>query len=90
MVLVSMSSKTSPSSVRNSCCFNLADLPEILTARLFLAPGLAECHNAVIVPHIGSATKDTRTEMGLLAARNILARLRGEKLPSCVNPEVLN
>jgi glyoxylate reductase len=55
-----------------------------------LAPGLAECHNAVIVPHIGSATKDTRTEMGLLAARNILARLRGEKLPSCVNPEVLN
>jgi len=55
-----------------------------------LAPGLAECHNAVIVPHIGSATKDTRTEMGLLAARNILARLRSEKMPSCVNPEVLN
>jgi len=55
-----------------------------------LAPGLAECPNAVIVPHIGSATITARNEMGLKAARNIIARLRNEKLPSCVNPEALS
>lgn len=55
-----------------------------------MADGLAECKNAVIVPHIGSATIETRTEMGLLAVNNILARIRGQPLPSCVNPEVLN
>jgi glyoxylate reductase len=54
-----------------------------------MAPGLADCHNAVIVPHIGSATIDTRTAMGTLAASNILARIRGQKLPSCLNPDVL-
>lgn len=54
-----------------------------------MADGLAECKNAVIVPHIGSATIETRTAMGNLAVQNILARLRGETLPSCVNPEVL-
>lgn len=51
--------------------------------------GLAECKNAVIVPHIGSATIETRTQMGMLAVNNILALLRGEPLISCVNPEVL-
>lgn len=54
-----------------------------------MAEGLAECENAVLVPHIGSATIDTRVAMGTLAASNILARLRGQKLPSCLNPEVL-
>lgn len=54
-----------------------------------MEPGLAECKNAVLVPHIGSATIETRTAMGTLAAANILARIRGEKLPSCVNPSVL-
>lgn len=54
-----------------------------------MAPGLASCYNAVIVPHIGSATIDTRTAMGTLAASNILARIRGHKLPSCLNPDVL-
>jgi glyoxylate reductase len=54
-----------------------------------MEPGLAECHNAVIVPHIGSASIETRTAMGMLAVNNILARIRGTPLPSCVNPEVL-
>jgi lactate dehydrogenase-like 2-hydroxyacid dehydrogenase len=53
-----------------------------------MEPGLAECHNAVIVPHIGSASIETRNAMGMLAVNNILARIRGEPLPSCVNPEV--
>lgn len=54
-----------------------------------MEPGLAECHNAVIVPHIGSGSIETRTAMGMLAVNNILARLRGQPMPSCVNPEVL-
>ena len=45
--------------------------------------------NVVISPHIGSASLDTRTEMAVLAARNILARLKGEAMPTCLNPEVL-
>ena len=45
--------------------------------------------NVVITPHIGSATVRTRRGMAVLAARNIVARLRGEAMPSCVNPEVV-
>lgn len=55
-----------------------------------MEPGLAECKNAVIVPHIGSASIETRTAMGMLAVNNILARIRGQPLPSCVNPEVFH
>eukprot|EP01114_Cavostelium_apophysatum_P006929 TRINITY_DN1852_c0_g1_i1.p1 TRINITY_DN1852_c0_g1~~TRINITY_DN1852_c0_g1_i1.p1 ORF type:complete len:325 (+),score=90.98 TRINITY_DN1852_c0_g1_i1:90-1064(+) len=52
-------------------------------------PELAQMDQVVMVPHIGSATVDTRIEMGMLAAKNIVARIKGEKLPSCVNPKVL-
>ncbi|HEX2620726.1 MAG TPA: D-glycerate dehydrogenase, partial [Phototrophicaceae bacterium] len=44
--------------------------------------------NCLIVPHIGSATVATREKMALLAAENILAGLRGERLPHCVNPVI--
>ena len=53
-----------------------------------MAPGLAECPNAVLVPHIGSATRDTRGKMATMAATNALAHLRRERAPNCVNPEV--
>ena len=33
-----------------------------------LAPGLAELDNVVLLPHVGSATKETRDQMALLAA----------------------
>ena len=42
-----------------------------------LAPGLLECENAVLLPHVASATIETRTNMGLIAVRNILAVLNG-------------
>ena len=45
--------------------------------------------NVVISPHIGSASLDTRREMAVLAARNIVARLKGDAMPTCLNPEVL-
>lgn len=53
-----------------------------------LAPGLAELDNAVLLPHIGSATIATRTRMAVMAAENLLAMLKGERAPNCVNPEV--
>lgn len=44
--------------------------------------------NVVVLPHIGSASVATRTRMAQLAADNLMAGLRGERLPHCVNPEV--
>ncbi|NJD59514.1 MAG: D-glycerate dehydrogenase, partial [Anaerolineae bacterium] len=44
--------------------------------------------NCLIVPHIGSATYQTRRKMAELACANLLAGLKGEPLPHCVNPEV--
>jgi len=42
----------------------------------------------VIVPHIASASVATRGKMAEMAAQNLIAGLRGEPLPHCVNPEV--
>jgi glyoxylate reductase len=41
-------------------------------------PGLLELENVVLIPHLGSATIETRTAMGVLAAKNAVAVLRGE------------
>ncbi|RJP51125.1 MAG: D-glycerate dehydrogenase [Anaerolineaceae bacterium] len=49
---------------------------------------LLELENCIIVPHLGSASKRTRDQMSLLAARNLIAGLKGERLPHCANPEV--
>lgn len=55
-----------------------------------LEPGLAELDNVVIVPHIASATIETRTNMGMIAVRNIINVMSGKEPETCVNPEVLN
>jgi glyoxylate reductase len=47
--------------------------------------GLSNC---LVVPHIASASWATRTRMATMAAENLLAGLRGERLPNCVNPNV--
>ncbi len=44
--------------------------------------------NCVITPHIASASVTARARMAEIAARNLLAGLRGERLPFCVNPQV--
>ncbi len=44
--------------------------------------------NFIAAPHIGSATHQTTLRMGLLAAQNALAALRGERPVGVVNPEV--
>ena len=54
-----------------------------------IEPELLDMYNVVIVPHIASATMETRTNMGLTAANNIIKVLNGEKPDNCVNVEVL-
>jgi len=43
-----------------------------------LAPGLADLDNVVLIPHLGSATIETRAAMATLAARNTVAVLSGQ------------
>lgn len=44
--------------------------------------------NCLVVPHIASASRATRGKMAAMAAANLLAGVRGERLPNPVNPEV--
>jgi glyoxylate reductase len=41
-------------------------------------PGLLDLPNVILLPHVGSATRETRTRMAMLAARNAHAVLSGE------------
>lgn len=45
---------------------------------------LAKLPNCVLLPHIGSATERTRTDMAVLTARNIVCALEGRPVPSRV------
>ena len=47
---------------------------------------LLELDNCLIVPHIASATRATRGQMAEMAAANLLAGIRGEPLPTPVEP----
>ena len=49
---------------------------------------LLTLENCLIVPHIASASVATRREMSRIAAVNLLNGIRGERLITCVNPEV--
>ena len=44
--------------------------------------------NCVVVPHLASASVATRREMSRISATNLLNGIRGERLLTCVNPEV--
>ncbi len=50
---------------------------------------LLTLENCILAPHIASASIATRTKMAMMAADNLLAGLRGEIPPNCVNPEAL-
>ena len=54
-----------------------------------LAPGLAELDNVVIVPHIASATFQTRHRHGQDRGGQRAERARGRLPQTCVNPAVL-
>ncbi|MCU0723958.1 MAG: D-glycerate dehydrogenase [Planctomycetes bacterium] len=50
-------------------------------------PALLALPNVVLAPHVGSATVETRSAMGELAARSLLSVLEGRRPGSLVNPE---
>ncbi len=52
-------------------------------------PELLKLDNVVLVPHIASATIETRTNMGLIAVNNVIKVLNNQVPDNCVNPEVL-
>ena len=52
-------------------------------------PGLTDCWNAVLLPHLGSATVTARAAMAETAARNLIAAVEGQRPPNLVNPEAL-
>jgi glyoxylate reductase len=48
---------------------------------------LLTLENCIIVPHIASASWQARKMMSRMAAENLIAGLKGQRLPNCVNPE---
>jgi glyoxylate reductase len=50
-------------------------------------PALLACDNAVLIPHLGSATVTTRLAMADLAAGNLLAALEDRRPPALLNPQ---
>lgn len=50
---------------------------------------LLRLSNVVTLPHIGSATHETRYAMAELAVDNLLAALQDRSLRNCVNPEAV-
>jgi len=55
-----------------------------------IAPELLSLENVVLQPHTGSGTFETRTKMALMAAENLIAGLKGDIPPNCVNKEVFS
>ncbi|MHA2118253.1 MAG: 2-hydroxyacid dehydrogenase [Candidatus Thorarchaeota archaeon] len=53
-----------------------------------LESALFELENVVLLPHIGSASVDTRAKMAEICAANLIATLQGNIPPNIVNPEV--
>ena len=54
--------------------------PEVSEALLGL-------ENVVVIPHLGSATVDTRNAMGHVAVDNVFAAIDGERPPTLLNPD---
>jgi lactate dehydrogenase-like 2-hydroxyacid dehydrogenase len=54
-----------------------------------IVAGLTELDNVIVVPHIASATIETRINMGKIAVNNVINVLNGQPPETCVNPEVL-
>jgi glyoxylate reductase len=52
-------------------------------------PELLSMENVVLLPHIGSASQQTRTRMATMASENIVAYASGQRPPNILNPEVL-
>jgi glyoxylate reductase len=54
----------------------------------YVSEGLKKLDNVVLQPHSASATIDSRTKMSIIAAENMIAGLKGEIPPNCINREI--
>lgn len=54
----------------------------------YVSEELKKLDNVVLQPHSASATIDSRTKMAIMAAENMIAGLKGEIPPNCINREV--
>lgn len=61
---------------------------DVFEAEPAVTPDLIQMENTLLLPHIGSATDETREAMTLRAVNNILAVIRGEIPPNILNPEI--
>jgi len=52
-------------------------------------PEFLKLRNVVLAPHIASATTNTRRNMAMLAARNLVAALTGARPPNLLKPDAL-
>jgi glyoxylate reductase len=50
-----------------------------------LTPGLDQLTNVTLLPHMGSATENTRRRMGAMAVENLIAGLEGRTPPNLIN-----
>jgi glyoxylate reductase len=73
--------------LKSHCIFSAA-LDVTDPEPLLMDSPLLELDNLVILPHIASASRSSRRKMSSMAAENLIAGLKGERLPNCVNPEV--
>ena len=51
---------------------------------------LKKLDNVILMPHSASATFSSRSGMAIMAAKNMIAGLKGERPPNCVNPELFD
>jgi glyoxylate reductase len=51
---------------------------------------LLKLDNVVLQPHSASATINSRTQMAIITAENMIAGLKGKIPPNCINKEILN
>jgi glyoxylate reductase len=61
---------------------------DVFEAEPKVTPELLKMENTVLLPHIGSATDETREAMTMRAVNNILAVIRGQIPPDILNPEI--
>ena len=54
-----------------------------------IEPALLDMEQVVLLPHIGSASSQTREVMATMASQNIIAHIQGKRPPNILNPEVL-
>lgn len=58
---------------------------DVFEAEPYISPALLQFKNVVTLPHIGSASQETRVKMGFMVMDNLLARFSGHNPPNMVD-----